>query len=261
MRASSGPERMKTMSTKAAKAYRVGARPDREKLVKENVHLVKIIAYQVAMNLPPHIDVNDLISAGTVGLLEAIDRFDESKGVQFNTYASIRIRGAIMDELRSMDWMTRSMRDKSNRLEKAYEAIEKRNGRPAETDEVARYLDITTEELYGVLGEVCALSVMNLEDMGVHNHDDTMDILECIKDPEGKDPMVAAKFNELKRKVAEVIETLPEKERLIVSLYYYDELTLKEIGKVLDITESRVCQLHSQTMLRLKARLKRYTGA
>lgn len=232
----------------------------REKLLEENLYLVKIIAYQVAVNLPPHIDVNDLIGAGTIGLIEAIDRFDTGKGVQFNTYASIRVRGAIMDELRSMDWMTRSMRDKSNQLEKAYIEIERKTGRPAEVEEVANLLEISTEDLHTILGQVSAISVMSLEDMGIGHHDEGMDILECIKDPEGKDPMTVVKFNELKRKIAEAVETLPDKEKLIISLYYYDELTLKEIGKVLNITESRVCQLHSQTMHRLKGKLKRCVG-
>jgi len=229
---------------------------DRDRFLEENIHLVKIIAYQVAVNLPPHIDVNDLISAGTIGLLESIDRFDTGKGVQFNTYASIRIRGAIMDELRSMDWMTRSMRDKSNQLEKAYGEIERRTGRPAESEEVAKFLDISADELNSILSQVSAVSVMNLEDLGM-SHDEGMDILECIKDPEGADPMTVVQFNEIKKKVAEAVESLPEKEKLPISLYYYDELTLKEIGKVLEITESRVCQLHSQTMHRLKARLKK----
>ncbi|MBI5587520.1 MAG: FliA/WhiG family RNA polymerase sigma factor [Deltaproteobacteria bacterium] len=232
----------------------------RDKLLVDNLYLVKIIAYQVAVNLPPHIDVNDLIGAGTIGLIEAIDRFDPGKGVQFNTYASIRVRGSIMDELRSMDWMTRSMRDKSNQLEKAYGEIERRTGRPAEIEEVAKFLEITTDSLYTILSQVSALSVLNLDDMGIGHHDEGMDILECIKDPEGKDPMTIVKFNELKRKIAEAVETLPEKEKLIISLYYYEELTLKEIGKVLNITESRVCQLHSQTMHRLKAKLKRCVG-
>ena len=230
---------------------------DRDKLIEENAYLVKVIAYQVAVHLPPSIDINDLISAGTIGLLEAIDRFDASKGVQFKTYASIRIRGAIMDELRNMDWMTRSMREKSNQLEKAYAEIEKRKGRPAEEEEVAEFLNITVEELHNLLGQVSSLSVFNLEDMGMDG-DDGMDILECIEDPQGKDPMAFAKLQELKKRIASAVETLPEKEKLIISLYYYDELTLKEIGKVLDITESRVCQLHSQTMHRLKARLRKY---
>ena len=229
----------------------------RDTLLEQNVHLVKIIAYQVAVNLPPHIDVNDLISAGTIGLIEAIDRFDTSRGVQFNTYASIRIRGAIMDELRSMDWMTRSMRDKSNQLERAYADIERKTGRPAETDDVAKYLDISRDTLYEMLGQVSALCVLNLEDMGVGSHGDAMDILECIKDPQAKDPMAIVKLNELKRVIVDAVETLPEKEKLIISLYYYEELTLKEIGKILEITESRVCQLHSQTMLRLRTKLKK----
>ena len=236
------------------------SKQERDKLVEDNVHLVKIIAYQVAVNLPPHIDVNDLMSSGTIGLLEAIDRFDESKGVQFNTYASIRVRGAIMDELRSMDWMTRSMRDKSNQLERAYDQVERETGRPAELDEVADVLEMSIEDVNTILSEVCSLSVLSFEDMGLKQYDDGMNILECIKDPSAKDPLLVAKVNELKRKVAEVIETLPAKEKIIISLYYFDELTLKEIGKVLDITESRVCQLHSQTMHRLKVRLKKYAS-
>lgn len=243
------------MNTKLI-AYCESAAPDRDRLVEENMHIVKIIAHQVAMNLPPHIEVDDLISAGTIGLLEAVDRFDSSKGVRFNTYASIRIRGAIMDELRGMDWMTRSMRDKSNQLEKAYHEIERKTGRPAEAEEVAKYMGIKTDQLYNILSEVSALTVLNLEDLGVNN-EDGMDILECIKDPDGKDPMAVAKLNELKKRVAEAVSSLPEKEKLIISLYYYDEMTLKEIGKILGITESRVCQLHSQTMHRLKIRLKK----
>ena len=165
-----------------------------------------------------------------------------------------------MDELRSMDWMTRSMRDKSNQLEKAYGEIERKTGRPAEVEEVAKFLEISTDELHTILSQVSALSVLNLEDMGINHYDEGMDILECIKDPEGKDPMTIVKFNEIKRIIAEAVETLPDKEKLIISLYYYDELTLKEIGKVLEITESRVCQLHSQTMHRLKGKLKKCIG-
>jgi len=237
------------------------AKSDRERLIEEHLHLVKIIAYQVAVNLPPHIDVGDLIGAGMVGLLEAIDRFDAGRGVQFNTYASIRVRGAMLDELRSMDWMTRSMRDKSNSLERAYGEVERRTGRPAETDEVAKVMKISMEDLHTLLSEVAALSVMNLEDLGIKGADQGMDILDCIVDPKGADPLAAAKLTELKKTVTEAVESLPEKEKIVVALYYHEELTLKEIGKVLDVTESRVCQLHSQTMHRLKARLKHYMAA
>lgn len=230
---------------------------EREDFINSNVHLVKIIAHQVAVHLPPHIEIEDLISAGTIGLLEALERFDKSKGVQFKTFASIRIRGAIMDELRTMDWMTRSMREKSNMLERAYSEVENLTGRPAETEEVAEHLDISTDELHDLLRQVSALSLFSLEDMGVRGDDEALDILEAIEDPEGKDPMVLARISELKAETIKAVEGLKEKERLVISLYYYDELTLKEIGKVLDITESRVCQIHSETMLKLKGRLKR----
>ncbi len=233
-------------------------RVERERLIEEHVKFVKMIAYQVAAHLPPHVDVNDLISAGTVGLLEAIDKFDSSRGVQFKTYASIRIRGAIMDELRGLDWMTRSMREKSNQLEKAYMEIEKATGRPAEEEEVAEFLNISVEELQRLLSQVGSVSVLNLEDMGVHNHDEGMDILECIEDPKGADPTAYAKFSELKKVIASVLDTLPEKEKLVISLYYHDGLTLKEIGKILSVTESRVCQLHSQAIHRMKSRLKNF---
>ncbi len=242
----------------AMNTYCAVAKPEKSRLLEEHLHIVKIIAYQVAGGLPQHIDVNDLISAGMIGLLESVERFDSSRGVQFNTYASIRVRGAIMDELRGMDWMTRSMREKSNQLEKAYGAIEKKTGRPAGEEEVAELMGVSTEEFNALLSEVRSLNVLNLEDMGLKNFDDGMDILECIKDPNGKDPASAMKTVELKRSVAEAIISLPEKERLIISLYYYEELTLKEIGKVLDITESRVCQLHTQTMHRLKSRLREF---
>lgn len=236
-------------------------KPEKSRLLDEHLHIVKIIAYQVAGGLPQHIDVNDLISAGMIGLLESIERFDSSRGVQFNTYASIRVRGAMMDELRSMDWMTRSMRDKSNQLERAYGEIEKKTGRPAEEEEVAGLLGVSTEGFNALLSEVRSLSVLNLEDMGLKNLDDGMDILDCIKDPNAKDPVSAMKATELKRGVASAIALLPEKEKLIISLYYYEELTLKEIGKVLDLTESRVCQLHTQIMHRLKSRLRGFTEA
>lgn len=230
----------------------------RNTLVESNRRLVRMIAYQILAGLPGHIDVEDLISAGTVGLIEAVDRFDAKKGVQFNTYASIRIRGAIMDELRRQDWMTRSMRDKSNHIERAYAEVERRTGRPAEADDVARLLNLTMDELHGLMSEVCAVSVLNLEDMGVNVAGDAMDILEALKDEGAKDPLAEAKLSELKRRVCDAIESLPAKERTAISLYYYDELTLKEIGSVLGITESRVCQIHAQIMTRLKGRLKRF---
>lgn len=232
--------------------------PGRAHNVESNIRLVKIIAYQLAASLPHHIDVEDLISAGTVGLLTAIDRFDAKRGVQFSTYASIRIRGAMMDELRCMDWMTRSMREKCTRVERACAAVEQTTGRTAEADDVARFLDISVEDVHGLLGEVCSLSVLSLEDLGISSRGEAAGILECIEDPRATDPMSAVKLNQIKKLVREAIDGLSESERAVVSLYYYDELTLKEIGALLGVTESRVSQLHSQIMRRLKLRLRRF---
>lgn len=162
-----------------------------------------------------------------------------------------------MDELRNMDWMSRSMREKSNQLAKAYDAVEKRMGRPAESEEVAEFLGISEEHLFKLLREVSSFSVLNIEDLGL-KEGEGLNILDCIKDPNGKDPVTIHRLNELKEIIKEAVDTLPEKEKLVISLYYYDELTMKEIGKVLDITESRVCQLHSQSMHRLKGRLRKY---
>ncbi len=229
---------------------------ERESLLLENIRLVKIIAHHVAVHLPPHIDVNDLMSAGTIGLLESIDKFDASRGIKFKTYASIRIRGAIMDELRGMDWMTRSMREKSNMLKKAYGEIERKTGGPASENDVADFLDLSVEALRKLLSKVSAYSLIHIEDLAPDS-DGKMDILECIEDPKGADPMAFARFSELQNTLASLIDGLPEKEKLIVSLYYFNELTLKEIGRVMGITESRVCQLHSQAMHRLKSRMVR----
>ncbi|MFQ5427414.1 MAG: sigma-70 family RNA polymerase sigma factor [Thermodesulfobacteriota bacterium] len=245
---------MKKMAKKKRKPLM--AEPERENLMMENIRLVKIIAHHIAVHLPPHIDVNDLMSAGTIGLLESIDKFDATRGIKFKTYASIRIRGAIMDELRGMDWMTRSMREKSNMLKRAYGEIEKRTGGPASEKDVADFLDLSVEGLRGLLGKVSAYSLIHIEDLAPDS-ESKMDILECIEDPNGADPMASARFSELQNTLASLIEALPEKEKLIVSLYYFNELTLKEIGRVMEITESRVCQLHSQAMHRLKARMVR----
>jgi len=245
---------MKKMVKKKRASRNTGA--ERDALILEHVRLVKIIAHHIAVHLPPHIDVNDLMSAGSIGLLEAIDKFDEKRGIKFKTYASIRIRGAIMDELRGMDWMTRSMREKSNMLKRAFGEIEKKTGGPAREGDVASFLGISVEDLRTLLGKVSACSLVNIEDLTTDS-EHKLDLLECIADPKGADPMAFARFSELKNTLAALVENLPEKEKLIVSLYYFDELTMKEIGRVMEITESRVCQLHSQAMHRLKARMMR----
>lgn len=232
---------------------------NRNELIERNLELVKIIAGQVAMHLPQHIEMDDLISSGTIGLIGAADRFDISRGVQFRSYASTRIRGAIIDDLRSMDWMTRSMRVKSNNLEKAYQAVTSKLGRPAESEDVAEYLDMSHDEIHSLLREVCATSVMSLEDLGLSDSDGAS-ILECIEDPCAKTPDDLHKYEEVKALLATAVSMIPEKEKFLISLYYYDELTMKEAGSVLDVSESRICQLHSQAMHRLKGMLKEIKG-
>ncbi len=246
-----GTEKMRKPATKKKGQL---TEAERDALMTEHVRLVKIIAHHIAVHLPPHIDVNDLVSAGAVGLLEAIDKFDAARGIKFKTYASIRIRGAIMDELRGMDWMTRSMREKSNMLKRAFGEIERRKGGPADEKDVAAFLGMSVEELRTLLGKVSACSVVNIEDLA-GDSDHKMDILECIEDPKGADPMAFARFSEISNTLAGLVDSLPEKEKLMVSLYYFEELTMKEIGRIMNITESRVCQIHSQAMHRLKARM------
>ncbi len=228
---------------------------NRNELIERNLELVKIIAGQVAMHLPAHIEMDDLISAGTIGLIGAADKFDVTRGVQFRSYASTRIRGAIIDDLRTMDWMTRSMRVKSNNLEKAYFAVTSKLGRPADSEDVAKFLDISRDEIHKLLREVCATSVMSLEDLGLSDSEGA-NILECIEDPKAQTPDDIHKYDEVKAMLATAVSMIPEKEKFLISLYYYDELTMKEVGSVLDVSESRICQLHSQAMLRLKGMIK-----
>jgi RNA polymerase sigma factor for flagellar operon FliA len=230
---------------------------NKERLVSENIQLVKIIAYQVAVNLPQHIDIDDLISAGTVGLLEAIDRFDWSRDVQFNTYASKRIRGAMLDELRGLDWMTRSMRDKCKRLEKAYHEIESKKGMPAKIEEVAEHLEISVNALHKIIGEVRLSGDVKLEDIGRGRDWEGMTILDCIKDPDAADPSANMNLNEFKRILTMALDELPEREKMVLSLYYFDELTLVEIATVFELTESRVCQIHKLALKHLGVKLKK----
>ncbi len=230
---------------------------DREYLIKQHAPLAKIIAYKLAMRLPSHVNVDDLINAGIIGLIEAIDRFDPSKGVKLETFVSIRIRGAMLDELRAMDWMSRGIRQKSNQLEEVCANLLVKLGRTPTEDELCKNLGIEQEEFYELLNQINSVSFLSLEDLGLNGSGKNKDILECIADPDAKDPCEILNLHETKEILANTINNLPEKERLVLSLYYYEEMNLKEIGKVLNLTESRVCQLHSQAIIKLKTRLKK----
>lgn len=228
---------------------------DREATVKEYIPLVKYHAGMMKMRIPPHIEMDDLVSSGVVGLLDALERFDPSRGIKFSTYADFRIRGTMLDYLRQMDWFPRSMRQTSNRLQAAYSRLEAVLGRPPGDDEVARQLGITVEELRKQLASLSGLSVLSLEESGdesdttaimIHNH-----LAEAAKDEAREEELL----RELKEVLGKAIDTLPKRERELIALYYFDDLTMREISEIFHLGEPRICQLHAQAVLRLRGKL------
>ncbi len=231
---------------------------DRDAVIKQYAPLVKIIANKLAVRLPSSVDINDLISVGIAGLIEAVDRFDPERGVKIETYLSFRIRGAMLDELRRMDWVPRSIRQKTKQLEEEYVRCERKLGRTPTEEEMAEHFGMNGEELRKFMLKANGFAVLSLEDIGFRGNGEARNVLECIADPNGNDPFQSVNFKEVGRLLGKVIDELPEKERLVLSLYYYEDLNLKEIGEVIGVTESRICQLHSQAILRLKGKLKRF---
>lgn len=231
---------------------------ERSQLINEFAPLIKYIASRIAMRLPPHIDINDLINAGVIGLIDAIEKFDANKQIKFKTYAEFRIRGAILDELRSMDWVPRSVRQKARKVEEAYSRLETAMGRPASDEEVAEEMGIDMDTFYRLLSDTASVSLLSLDDLG---EDDTepskRNLLEYIMQDEKDWPSHRMGINEIRELVAETIKSLPDKERMVISLYYYDELTMKEIGHVLKFTESRVSQIHTKSILRLRSKMQK----
>tara|TARA_B110000196_G_scaffold54425_1_gene45055 strand:+ start:14 stop:694 length:681 start_codon:yes stop_codon:yes gene_type:complete len=219
--------------------------------------MIKYVANRIAMRLPPHIEVDDLISVGVLGLMDAITKYDSSRGAKFKTYAEFRVRGAILDELRSLDWVPRSIRQKASAVEKVVRSLESKLRRLPEDEEVAKEMDMSLDQFYRTLDETKSVPVFSLEDLGIAKESgEQQSLLDCIAGKADADPQTQIRLIELKEIIAKAIDTLPEKERLMVSLYYYEELTMKEIGAVLDITESRVSQIHSKAVLHLRTKLK-----
>ncbi len=230
---------------------------DRNTLIVEYAGLIKFIAQKIAARLPANIELDDLISSGVIGLMDAIEKYDSSRDNKFKTYAEFRIRGSILDELRSQDWVPRSVREKAKILERAYSKIEHEKGRQATDEEACIELGMTTDQYHELINEVRSVSLLSYDDLSNLSNADKRS-LHGGGEQGSKSP---TPFNEvsvagLKNLVSEAIEDLPEKQRLVLSLYYYEDLNLKEIGRVLDVTESRVSQLHSQAIFKLKARLK-----
>jgi RNA polymerase sigma factor FliA len=234
---------------------------ERDQLIVKYAPWVKFIALRMAAKLPAHIQAEDLISAGIIGLIDALDKFNPAREVQFKTYAHIRIQGAIKDELRALDWASRSMRQKVKRLERAYATLEHELGRPPASEEVATSLGIDIGEFENMLDAVKSTSLVSLDELGqAPPSEDKSDLLKALLTREDQDPLETLNLQDLKKALTLAIAALPEKERLVLSLYYFEELTMKEVGKVLNLTESRISQLHTQAVLRLRGKLKGYLG-
>jgi RNA polymerase sigma factor FliA len=234
-----------------------------EQMVLQYAPLIKYIASRLALRLPSHISMEDLISSGIIGLIDAVQKFDPSKNINFKTYAEFRIKGAMLDELRSLDWIPRSVRKKTHLIEDAYANLQRRLGRPAEAEEVAKSLDLELEEFYQLLDETKTVSLVALEEArkstGGHAGYLEHEVLETIQDNNALDSLLAVQCSELQGIMVRAIEGLPDKEKLLISLYYYEELTMKEIGQIMGYTESRISQLHTQAMYRLKHKLREYS--
>ena len=230
---------------------------NREEVIKRYSPMIKYVANRIAMRLPPHIEVDDLISVGVLGLMDAISKYDSSRGAKFKTYAEFRVRGAILDELRAMDWVPRSIRQKASNVDKVVQSLQAKLSRSPEDEEVAKEMGISLDQFHDTLNETKSIPIFSLEDLGIAKESgEQQSLLDCLAGKADADPQTQIRLIELKEIIAKAIDALPEKERLMVSLYYYEELTMKEIGAVLEITESRVSQIHSKAVYRLRTKLK-----
>jgi RNA polymerase sigma factor for flagellar operon FliA len=228
----------------------------RDAFIRQYAPLVKYVAGKVAIGMPANVEFDDLVSCGTFGLLDAIERYDASKNVKFKTYAVTRIRGAIFDELRQTDWVPRSVRQKTREVEDAVSALESKYGRQPQDQEVANYLKIEIGDYQKLIQKISGTSILSLNDVWFSgDENDKVSIQDSIEAPEAFKPDLIAERDEIRKIVIDVISQLPEKEKIIIILNHYEDLTLKEIGQVLSITESRVSQLHTKAMGRIRAQL------
>jgi RNA polymerase sigma factor for flagellar operon FliA len=236
---------------------RTGERALRDRLILTYAPLVKYVAGRLGSGLPAHVEEGDLVSYGLLGLIGAIERFDPTRDIKFETYAIARIKGSIIDELRSMDWVPRSVRARARDIERAIADLEARLTRAPTDEEIADKLGITEEEFQDSLMEISRSSIAALDELWASpgSSGDAVALIDTIEDPQAAEPQMAMAHTELREALGDAISRLPEREKLVVTLYYYEELTLREIGEVLGVTESRVSQLHTKAILRLNARL------
>jgi len=231
----------------------------RDALILNYLPLVKYVAGRLAVTLPAHVDVNDLISSGVMGLMNAVGNFEPKFKTKFETYAIIRVRGAMLDELRALDWVPRSMREKFCTMQRTYVGLEQELGRPARDDEVAERLEISLGDLGSLMSEERSVAFLSLNELLSPDDGDrkAVSMIDSVRDDSQPSPFAVADTKEKKKRLAQAIQDLPEQERIVIALYYYEELMLKEIGQVLGISESRVSQIHTKALTRLGGKLRR----
>ncbi len=254
-----GSERLELEATTAHLWQDFKASADRglrERLILHYSPLVKYVAGRVRAGLPPNIEQADLVSYGIFGLIDAIEKFDLERGIKFETYAINRIRGAIIDELRAIDWTPRSVRSKARDVERAYSTLETKLQRTPSEDEVAQEMDISLADLRAIFSQVSYVNVLALDELlNTGDKGDKLALVDTLEDPRAENPMAAFETEEVKYVLSTAINQLPEREKIVVTLYYYEGLTLAEIGRVLGVTESRICQMHTKAVIQLRVKM------
>ena len=216
----------------------------------------------MAIGMPQNVEFDDLVSYGSFGLLDAIEKFDPNRDIKFKTYAMTRIRGAIFDELRSIDWIPRSIRQKARQVEEIISMLENKLGHTVEDEDIAKEMGISVDELQSLLTKISGTSIISLNDIWYMGDDnDEVSFMETLESPQNLNPDSLIEKEEIKSVIVEAIKTLPDKEKKVIVLYYYEDLTLKEIGEVLEVTESRISQLHTKAIMRLRGKLVRMKNA
>lgn len=228
----------------------------KDSLIMKYASFVKYVAGRIAVNLPSNVEFDDLVSYGILGLIDAIDKYDPERKVKFKTYAKTRIRGAIFDELRVLDWTPRSIRQKARKLEKAYAKLEGKLGRDATDEEIAEFLKIDISELHKLFDETKKSLLLSLDEI-FYDDEEGSSRFDFVENQKSDNPQTKIEEAEAKRILADAIAKLSERERMVITLYYYEDLTSKEIGKILGVSDSRVSQLHTKAILRLRGRLAR----
>ena len=249
------PTTMNPTATERAGKVRHPVDGDCERVIREFTPLIRTIAHRLAYRLPAYMDAEDLISVGVIGLMDAMTKYDPTREANFKTYAEFRIRGAMLDEVRSMDWVPRSVHERIGTLQKTQTKLMRQYGRPPTDEEMAEAMHLSVDELSDFMTQSQAAVVLSLDDLSMQDQHGEK-ILRMLVDTKHPDPLSTVVTEHVRDYLAKAIDELPDKERLVLMLYYGEELTMKEIGGMLNITESRVCQIHAKTILRLKSKLE-----